>query len=264
MNKYLNKISGYVRLVRFRYHITFLVVILGAIFSTNSSFFSPVKPLLIAYISFNVLLYGGLYTLNDIADVKADSVHPKKKNRPLPSGLVSVKSAWIFALVLIILGLTISYYFLGRNIFLMYICFIIVNQFYTRIAKKIPYIEMVVNSFTQPMRFFLGTLLAPGKVFYFLPFVVFLFTFGAACVRRIIEKKLPGWEARVILKYYTEKQLITFQIISLVLIILISFVDSSVSSIWYVIIILVYSVFMSGIHFGNRAVNFYHWLFLNK
>lgn len=38
-------------------------------------------------------LAGAVYTLNDLADIEADRVHPIKRMRPIPSGRVSVSSA---------------------------------------------------------------------------------------------------------------------------------------------------------------------------
>lgn len=42
-----------------------------------------------------------IYVINDIIDIEADALHPKKKYRPLPSGNVSKKSALTSALILL-------------------------------------------------------------------------------------------------------------------------------------------------------------------
>jgi 4-hydroxybenzoate polyprenyltransferase len=52
-------------------------------------------------------LAGAVYTLNDLADVEADRVHPIKRKRPIASGRVSVAAAKVllgFLLVMISLG----------------------------------------------------------------------------------------------------------------------------------------------------------------
>jgi 4-hydroxybenzoate polyprenyltransferase len=41
-----------------------------------------------------------IYVINDIIDIEADKAHPTKKNRPLPSGVISKRSALIVAIVL--------------------------------------------------------------------------------------------------------------------------------------------------------------------
>lgn len=257
------KLINYVRLFKFRYHISFIIVILGALILTDQPFYILVKPLLIVYFSFNVLLYGGLYTLNDIADIESDSKHPKKKNRPLPSKSISIPSAYIFAFVSIFIGLIIAGFCFGRNIFLMYLSFILVNQIYTHIAKKIPYVEILFNSLTYPMRFFLGVLLVTSKVPHFLLLAILLFAFGFACTRRVIERRAPGWEARHVLQYYTEAKLITLQIIAFGLIAIISIINYPFYDIWYIIMIVLYLIFVCGIYFSDYFISFYKWLFLN-
>src|SRR5574341_1254837 len=52
-----------------------------------------------------------IYLINDIVDMEKDRLHPKKKFRPLPSGQLSIKTAWAAALILsvIALGAAFSY-----------------------------------------------------------------------------------------------------------------------------------------------------------
>ena len=53
------------------------------------------------------LTSGAIYILNDLLDVEADRQHPKKKNRPIPSGQlpVSVATAAVILLALVVLPL---------------------------------------------------------------------------------------------------------------------------------------------------------------
>lgn len=251
-------VISYIRLIRFRYHITFLVVIVGALALTSQPFLNLVLPLLIMYLCFNVLLYGGLYTLNDIADVKSDSSHPEKKNRPLPSGKISISNAYIFAFLLILLGLVIAYYYFGTPVFLLFLLFIVVNLFYTRIAKRIPYLEILFNSLTYPMRFLLGALLVSAMTPDYLLLAVFFLAFGIASVRRVIEKRKPGSEARKVLKYYTERKLIVLQVLAFILILTIALLSWPMHSVLQGIIILLYIIFVFGIYVSKHIINFYN------
>jgi 4-hydroxybenzoate polyprenyltransferase len=49
------------------------------------------------------------YIINDIRDRENDLVHPRKKNRPLASGILSVKAAAMEALLLVVVGFAISF-----------------------------------------------------------------------------------------------------------------------------------------------------------
>ena len=60
------------RLIRFQYHITFIGVILGAALVARGLPQSLAQSLALLYVSFNVLLYGGIYTMNDILDAESD------------------------------------------------------------------------------------------------------------------------------------------------------------------------------------------------
>jgi len=54
-----------------------------------------------AFLAF-ALASSGCYVVNDIADRHADAQHPRKKNRPIASGRISVGQARVFAVVLLI------------------------------------------------------------------------------------------------------------------------------------------------------------------
>jgi 4-hydroxybenzoate polyprenyltransferase len=56
-------------------------------------------PALIALAIFS-LISSACYVVNDIVDVERDRLHPRKRNRPLPRGEVSVPQAWMFAALL--------------------------------------------------------------------------------------------------------------------------------------------------------------------
>ena len=61
------------------------------------------------------LLWSGLYALNDYTDKKADAMHPVKKLRAIPSGKVSAGTALIFAILLVFISLSISWFIDGQG-----------------------------------------------------------------------------------------------------------------------------------------------------
>ncbi len=54
------------------------------------------------------LAASGCYVFNDLADVDRDRAHPRKKNRPLASGVVPVGIAKVFGIALLVLSLACS------------------------------------------------------------------------------------------------------------------------------------------------------------
>lgn len=92
------------RLIRFPYHLSFAGVVLGAALIARGLPALLLLSLLALYLSFNVLVYGGLYTLNDILDAESDRRHPGKRNRPVQSGAISQRAAVLFAATAILAG----------------------------------------------------------------------------------------------------------------------------------------------------------------
>ncbi len=55
----------------------------------------------------SVFLYAGGVVLNDVFDAKLDAI--ERPERPLPSGLISVKSAALYAVILLFIGIVLAY-----------------------------------------------------------------------------------------------------------------------------------------------------------
>ncbi len=69
-------------LIKPRYHLSFVTVAVAALLFADPVDITAAEKLWWLYISFNVLLYGGIYTFNDIADRQEDAHHAVKRLRP--------------------------------------------------------------------------------------------------------------------------------------------------------------------------------------
>lgn len=205
-------VSDYVALLRPRYHFLFLSVIIAALGFGTFPLPTILLRLAVTYITFCIFLYGGLYTINGIGDRKDDAAHPTKKHRPVASGRISVRAAWIYALTLITLALLSAYALFSTFTLCLYIAFIVINLLYTYVLKHIPYIELVTNSLTHPLRAVLGAEIARG----FLPLSVlagvFLLALSGATFRRVTEKERHEESGRPTLRAYTNH---TFLVINI-------------------------------------------------
>ncbi|MBA3440878.1 MAG: UbiA family prenyltransferase [Pyrinomonadaceae bacterium] len=243
--------SNYLRLIRFHFHITFISVPLGALFITNGVTVSLIESLFLLYVSFNILLYGGIYTINGIADIKSDEKHPSKRKRPLPSREISVKSAIAFSAVLLASGLSSGLLLFNSSVFYMYLAFLAVNIFYNLIAREIPYLEIIVNCVTHPLRFLMGVLLVNGKVPYLLLSAIFFMALGLVGVRRSLEKDVRGWEARKTLESYSDRRLLLLKLSACFAILLVMVADASISRAFYVATLTLYLALAFGPDFSS-------------
>lgn len=76
------------------------------------------------------LAASAIYCFNDIHDLQADRNHPRKKNRPIASGAISIAGGGAFAVVLAALGLVMSL-LVNRHLAAAVVCYLAVNVYYT-------------------------------------------------------------------------------------------------------------------------------------
>ena len=84
-----------------------------------------------------------IYLINDIADIEQDRQHPKKKDRPLASGALSVRVAATSALIFGLISILTSFYLnagFGTIIFI----YLIINLFYSFWLKHIPILDVLL------------------------------------------------------------------------------------------------------------------------
>lgn len=84
-----------------------------------------------------------VYILNDIVDVEADRQHPQKKNRPIPSGKLPIRMAWIVLIVLVLIVFLLSG-FLSLAFEAVVISYFIINIAYSKWLKHIPILDVLI------------------------------------------------------------------------------------------------------------------------
>jgi len=92
-------ILNYLKLVRVPQWIKNFFVFVPLLFSQHLFDKDYLFTALLAFVVF-CLASSLIYVINDIIDIEADKAHPTKMNRPLPSGLISKRSALFVAVVL--------------------------------------------------------------------------------------------------------------------------------------------------------------------
>jgi 4-hydroxybenzoate polyprenyltransferase len=98
------------------------------------------------------------YVLNEILDAPTDANHPEKRNRPIPSGLVSLPLA--YAEWLVLAGLAFCLAWMVNGPFLaaavsLWVMGMIYNIPPVR-TKELPYVDVLSESINNPIRLILG------------------------------------------------------------------------------------------------------------
>lgn len=196
-----------VSLLKPRYHLSYAAVIAAALL-----FGSPLDRDLAArlvglYLSFNVLLYGGIYIFNDVADARSDAVHPRKCERPIASGRVSLRAAVTAGTGLVAAGLLSAAMFLPRPILGAYAIALLLNAAYSGGGRNLPYVDIALNSGPHAVRFMMGVLLVGRTPPAGHLLAWFCLAAGVACVRRLVELEAAGATSRPSLRHYSARGL---------------------------------------------------------
>ena len=139
-------IREYLKLARsFNAVLTGVSPVMGAIAMENYD-------LLMLFLLFLVGFLGHTYgfVLNDIIDKKIDKTSAEISDRPLLSGTISIKKAWIFAIISMIIAFVIAFYIAyDTHIFYPIIILIISSiliTIYNLTSKKLPGMDVFVTA----------------------------------------------------------------------------------------------------------------------
>jgi 4-hydroxybenzoate polyprenyltransferase len=91
------------------------------------------------------ILSSTVYIINDIMDVEADRLHPKKKFRPIASGLLPIPIAITVAGIFIVITFSLAYV-LSPYFFTVAICYLILNLAYSIRLKHMVLLDVVFLS----------------------------------------------------------------------------------------------------------------------
>jgi len=163
----MEKIYILLRISRPDHFIKHLFIIPGIFFAAllltnyNLNFFN----LLFGFLS-SFLIASSNYAINEYLDKDFDKYHPKKKTRPLVHKKISFYDILLFCSILLITALTLSY-LINKFFFYTSLAFIVSGFFYNVKPfrfKDIVYLDVIIESINNPIRFFLGWFMVTDKL----------------------------------------------------------------------------------------------------
>ncbi len=141
---------------------------------------------IVAFAAFS-LTASSVYLFNDMLDVEADRVHPKKKFRPFASGSLPLLYGPPMVAVLITIAVTLSLLFLPTNYLLVLLIYLAVNSAYSTSLKSKMLIDVMILASLYTLRIFAGGVATDlGVSEWLLAFSIFMFT-SLAFAKRYVE-----------------------------------------------------------------------------
>ena len=133
--------SIFFNLIRFKQWTKNLFCFAGLIFVYKEIDTIPFITVFSTFVCF-CLVSSSIYILNDIIDRDADSKHPKKKKRPIASGLIKIVPASLVALIFMVSSIIIAIK-INNAVFLIIVLYISNNIFYNMFFKSSPLIDVL-------------------------------------------------------------------------------------------------------------------------
>ena len=133
----------YLKLMRVHHYIKNLLVFAALACSGQLFHFEKLTSGIAAFIAF-CLVSSVVYIINDIKDRENDLKHPTKCKRPIAAGTVSVKSAWFFAALLLLLAVICNCLTFRVTSTVLLALYLVLNLAYSFGLKKVPIVDVTI------------------------------------------------------------------------------------------------------------------------
>jgi 4-hydroxybenzoate polyprenyltransferase len=139
----LSQLRGLVKTMRPHQWIPKNIIVFAALVLSESGFSFSVESILRAVAAFVIfsLISSCAYILNDLLDIEKDRAHPKKKERPLPSGQLAPTTAWAAMVVFLLVSL-VSAFMLSPLFALIIALYFINNIIYSTTIKNVVILDV--------------------------------------------------------------------------------------------------------------------------
>ena len=137
---------------------------------------------LIAFFAFS-LCASAIYIFNDYHDIKDDRKHPKKKYRPLASGLISKNVALFLMIILLITGLILMA-IVSANSLIFLIIYVVINILYSLKLKRVALLDVTIIAIGFVLRLYTGSFAYDVPLKVWIVIMTFLLALFLALAKR--------------------------------------------------------------------------------
>jgi 4-hydroxybenzoate polyprenyltransferase len=123
---------------------------------TSHSFFSirSLRLAMLAFVSFSLVASAG-YLINDLLDLNADRIHPRKRLRPLASGRISILNGFVFSIMLLVAAFILASR-LNYKFWMIVLFYFFTSLSYSIYLKRIVLYDVFVLAVLYSTRVFAG------------------------------------------------------------------------------------------------------------
>ena len=218
----MNKINSIITLLRVQQWYKNIIIFFGIVFALELVSPANIFVTVLGFIALCLITSAG-YIRNDILDLQQDKIHPEKCKRPLPSGQITLKKANTIFLIIIGIGLLLSFSLdLLFGVFM--IALIINTEIYSRITKNIVFLDIFAIGINFVIRAVCGIVLINTPISPWIIFGVFCVALFLGFMKRkseITTLKNSADSHRKVLSRYTKFSLNISVLISAMMIIII-------------------------------------------
>lgn len=195
----MDTIKRVIRLLRISHWSKAAFVFLGLFYADDYALWPEAAGAAFAF----CLLASAVYIYNDFQDMDDDRHHPRKCYRPLVSGEVSVDSAFVVLLILLVGGLLIGWY-ISPVLALILGAYLLLNLAYNHFLKNIVVADVLCIALGFLLRVLAGTVGIGLSLSIWLLSITLMVSLLIALCKRRLEKQMEYTKpTRAVLKKYS-------------------------------------------------------------
>lgn len=197
--------KDYIRLLRPKHYVKNILILLPLVFSGRFFERELLCSALAGLVAF-CLLASLIYIVNDVRDAEADRKHPTKCRRPIASGAVSVRAAWMLFALLLAAVVTVGFvsHFPPTG-WLCLAVYLAVNLGYSFGLKNVPILDVALLVSGFLLRVLFGAAVTGIEISNWLYLTVVSLSFYLALGKRRGELRRQNDGTRAVLRYYNEE-----------------------------------------------------------
>jgi 4-hydroxybenzoate polyprenyltransferase len=179
---YYSTIASVIKLLRPNQYIKNVFIFFPLFFALKIDDFNLLLYSFIAFVAFSISA-SGMYILNDYMDIEEDRNHPSKKYRPLASEAVSIRTAFILILSLVVLGGFVMALLEWKALSILGF-YIILNIAYSMRLKHVAIIDIAIIAIGFVLRLFVGAAVTSIPLSVWIVVMTFLLALFLALAKR--------------------------------------------------------------------------------